>query len=62
MNYFLYAKTPESRTFHAINWKHGIPVRRLINATMFTPDQAILVLEEARRLNPETTFKLRKFK
>ena len=49
----LYAKFANDKTFKPVDWRQGKQVGNLIYATLFT-------LDEAKRLNPEAQFELRK--
>lgn len=57
-NYRLYGKGPGMKTFKALNWKEGAPVRNIIFATIFFGQEATRAYHEAANLNPDWEFKL----
>lgn len=58
--YRLYAKFPDQKRYAPMNWKTGKQVINLIYATFFYENEIEIVLNEARKLNPEVKFEMRK--
>ena len=58
--FHLYVKFAGLKTFRAVNWKNGDTVKNKLHATIFTRVEAEKVYAEAKKLNPEHQWELRK--
>lgn len=63
MNYMLYTRQPEMKTFKAVDLKTGYTVSNLVYATLI-PERNLELLKEAVRaektIQPESLFQIRK--